>query len=107
VQTELLLQSQENDVYAAIHEAGLNAADFSWSDTATTPMLSHKPSGAYFRFGRAYIDLGTQFTSEYSPASDRRSDSRWSSSWKEQLVEFRSWSSAPSGSGKRQTFGAS
>jgi hypothetical protein len=97
VPSHFLLQSQRNDVFAAIQEAGLNPAEFEWEERTShrahgnVPVLVHRPSHAHFVFDFDFNRAPEQHVAEYMPGLDRPRDERSSGSWESQLVYVKSW----------------
>ncbi len=104
VADQFLLQSQQNDVFRAIQEAGLNPAEFDWVTMRTeatqigpggeridVPALMHHDAGAYFKFDMNLNRTPPQAVSFYTPGYDSPRDLRVTSSWADQLGYVRSW----------------
>jgi hypothetical protein len=88
-----LLDSQWNDVFAAIQAAGLNPAEFERTQASSpranghVSALHHPPSKATFRFD---FD-GTQPWADYTPGYDRPRDERAAGNWDGQLNYVKQW----------------
>jgi hypothetical protein len=88
-----LLDSQWNDVFAAIQAAGLNPAEFERTEASSpranghVPVLHHPPSKATFTFD--FDD--TQHWADYTPGNDRPRDERAAGNWDGQLNYVKQW----------------
>jgi hypothetical protein len=91
-----LLQSQKNDVLDAILNAGLDPAEFTWSDERE-PMqnlcsrITHKPSGFSAGFTVDQMAYTTMLVGQFSPGEHFRFERYDASDWQMLLVHTINW----------------
>jgi hypothetical protein len=64
-----LLRSQANEVFQMVRDAGLDPTEFAWEVKDSSPQLTHKPSGFYFRLNLDKND--GKYRGQYSPGRSR------------------------------------
>jgi hypothetical protein len=90
----LLLNSQRNQVFAALQEAGLDPASFRWERVGSiqtaglyVPRLVHVPSASWFQFDL----LRAGHWCRYSPGADKHVEEQYPGGWPHQIDYVRQW----------------
>jgi hypothetical protein len=90
-----LLKSQKNSVFEIVQSAGLDPAEFEWTERRSidspipAPALVHRPSNAWFTFD--FDALAQHHLGHYSPGTETAEDVMRAGSWAAHLTNVAQW----------------